>query len=56
MVHGGPIPVLVEADFHSRFRDSLDYDRKSLVLLLQPVVASYASFLPFTPLEEQLPE
>ena len=53
MVYGGPDPVLVEVGFHSRFRDLLNYNQRSSVLLLQLVVASYASFLPFAPLEEQ---
>ena len=56
MVHDSLVLVLTEADFYSQFRDPLDYDRKSLALLLQLVVASYASFLPFTPSKEQLPE
>ena len=46
----------MEADFHSWFGDPLDYDRKSLVLLLQPVVALYTSFFPFVLLEKQLPK
>ena len=42
MVNGGPDLVLVGDDFHSRFRDLLDYDQRSYVLLPQLVVAPCA--------------
>ena len=55
-VHCGPIPILMEADFHSRVRDLLDYGWRSLVLLLQQVIASCASILTLALSEEQLIE
>ena len=46
-VYCGLDPVLVGADFHSQFGDLLDYDQRSSVLLLQPVIAACAPILTF---------
>ena len=55
VVHCGPDPILAKAGLHSQCRDLLNYGQRSLVLLLQLVVALCTSFLPSGSLEEQLP-
>ena len=46
-VYCGPDPILVGADFHSRFGDLPDYGQKNFVILLQVAVAPCISILTF---------